>query len=312
MSKTYTLESTAVLGCQWSLWSKNWRSQSNNTHAVMGKQGNYYKWVQYRFDTTTLASLRSKTITSVTLKIYSTETFPTGQYGLMLAYAYAGSGENTYRGNAAGSADSSAGDTILGALDGTTGYGTITKSRTTDNYYILTLPTTKELAGLGYMIGPNGNLSSEYSVTMDNKPTKTKAVLTVVTNETDYNYTLTYNANGGNGAPSNQTGSNTQVNPSYTFTISSTTPTRAGYEFLGWSTSSSATTASYQPGDSITVTSSGITTLYAIWKMLNTIRVVNSQSNLELYMVYSVDSNLVLQARRVMVVNSDGTLDTYT
>lgn len=84
-------------------------------------------------------------------------------------------------------------------------------------------------------------------------------VLTVTTNETDY--TLSYNANGGSGAPSSQT--RTGVG-SYTFTISSTKPTRTGYTFLGWSLSSTATSASYQPGGSITLTASDI--LYAVWK----------------------------------------------
>lgn len=84
-------------------------------------------------------------------------------------------------------------------------------------------------------------------------------VLTVKTNETDY--TLSYNANGGSGAPSSQTGTGVG---SYTFTISSTKPTRTGYTFLGWSLSSTATAASYQPGGSITLTASDI--LYAVWK----------------------------------------------
>lgn len=84
-------------------------------------------------------------------------------------------------------------------------------------------------------------------------------VLTVTTNETDY--TLSYNANGGSGAPSSQTGTGVG---SYTFTISSTKPTRTGYTFLGWSLSSTATSASYQPGGSITLTASDI--LYAVWK----------------------------------------------
>ncbi|MBR5939589.1 InlB B-repeat-containing protein, partial [Candidatus Saccharibacteria bacterium] len=35
------------------------------------------------------------------------------------------------------------------------------------------------------------------------------------------------------------------VTASYTFTISTTKPTYSGYTFLGWSTSSTATTASY-------------------------------------------------------------------
>lgn len=84
-------------------------------------------------------------------------------------------------------------------------------------------------------------------------------VLTVTTNETDY--TLSYSANGGSGAPSSQKGTGVG---SYTFTISSTKPTRTGYTFLGWSLSSTATSASYQPGGSITLTASDI--LYAVWK----------------------------------------------
>ena len=84
--------------------------------------------------------------------------------------------------------------------------------------------------------------------------------LNVTTNETDY--TLSYNANGGSGAPSSQKGTGTG---SYTFTISSTKPIRTGYTFLGWSLSSTATTASYQPGGRITLTASDI--LYAVWKI---------------------------------------------
>ncbi len=83
-------------------------------------------------------------------------------------------------------------------------------------------------------------------------------------------YTLSYNANGGTGAPSSQTGSTT-------YTISNTTPDRTGYVFLGWSKSSSATAASYQPGDSITITSN--TTLYAVWKADTSTLVVNSTYN---------------------------------
>lgn len=84
-------------------------------------------------------------------------------------------------------------------------------------------------------------------------------VLTVTTNETDY--TLSYNANGGSGAPSSQTGTGVG---SYTFPISNAKPTRSGYTFLGWSLSSTATAASYQPGGSITLTASDI--FYAVWK----------------------------------------------
>ena len=46
--------------------------------------------------------------------------------------------------------------------------------------------------------------------------------------------------------------------------ISSTTPTRAGYTFLGWANDASATTATYQPGAEITLTADK--TIYAVWE----------------------------------------------
>ena len=76
-------------------------------------------------------------------------------------------------------------------------------------------------------------------------------------------YTLTYNANGGSRAPETQTGTGTGI--SYTFTISGTKPTRSGYTFKGWSTSSNATSVSYNAGESITITKN--TTLYAQWEI---------------------------------------------
>lgn len=108
-------------------------------------------------------------------------------------------------------------------------------------------------------------------------------------------YTLSYNANNGSGAPSSQSvsvsckgwsTSNTASSASYSCgssykpttnitlyavwysngsaTISSTKPTRSGYTFLGWSTSSSVSSASYSSGSSISISSN--TTLYAVWK----------------------------------------------
>ena len=78
-------------------------------------------------------------------------------------------------------------------------------------------------------------------------------------------FTLNYNANGGTGAPTNQTYKATsQYEMSHEFTISSQKPTRENYTFLGWSTNRNATTAEYQPNGKIIVTST--TTLYAVWK----------------------------------------------
>lgn len=73
-------------------------------------------------------------------------------------------------------------------------------------------------------------------------------------------YTVTYNANGGTGAPSSQT-KTYGVN----LTLSNTKPTRSGYNFKGWGTSASATTVAYNPG--ATYTANAALTLYAIWEI---------------------------------------------
>lgn len=78
-----------------------------------------------------------------------------------------------------------------------------------------------------------------------------------------YTHTVAYNANGGSGAPSSQT--KTYGAP---LTLRSTTPTRSGYTFLGWSKSSSATTATYSAGGQYGNDQNGGTvTLYAVWKV---------------------------------------------
>mgnify|MGYP003290059805 CR=1 FL=1 len=79
-------------------------------------------------------------------------------------------------------------------------------------------------------------------------------------------YSVTYNANGGSGAPSTQ-----QKVYGTNLTLSSTTPTRTGYNFVGWGESSTSTTATYQPGETYSQ-NAGIT-LYAIWSA-NTYSVV--------------------------------------
>lgn len=72
-------------------------------------------------------------------------------------------------------------------------------------------------------------------------------------------YTVSYNANGGTGAPASQTKTH-----GVALTLSSTKPTRENYTFKGWGTIASATTASYAAGASYTANSA--VTLYAIWE----------------------------------------------
>jgi len=72
-------------------------------------------------------------------------------------------------------------------------------------------------------------------------------------------YTISYNMNGGTGTIASQIKSHGE-----NITLSSTIPTRTNYTFLGWSTSSTATSATYSAGG--TFTTDADTTLYAVWK----------------------------------------------
>ncbi len=82
----------------------------------------------------------------------------------------------------------------------------------------------------------------------------------VYTSNLKRTYTVSYNANGGTGAPSSQTKSH-----GVPLTLSSTIPTRTGYTFIGWSTSATANTATYAAGGAYTTNSNA--TLYAVWKI---------------------------------------------
>lgn len=73
-------------------------------------------------------------------------------------------------------------------------------------------------------------------------------------------YTVTYNSNGGTGAPAAQTKTYNQA-----LTLSSTKPTMTNHTFKGWGTSASSTTVAYAAGASYTKNAS--ITLYAIWEL---------------------------------------------
>jgi len=115
-----------------------------------------------------------------------------------------------------------------------------------------------------YSISGNGAASKTITVTFrnfndDNGDSATKNVTFSVSVPAWTSYTVKFNANGGSGAPGNQTKWKGQ-----TLKLSTTKPTRTGYSFLGWSTSSSATSATYSAGGNYT--SDSAATLYAVWK----------------------------------------------
>lgn len=99
--------------------------------------------------------------------------------------------------------------------------------------------------GTGTSYQPGGTYSANAAATL-------YAIWDTVT------YQVTYNANGGSGAPSAQTktyGAN--------LTLSSTLPTRTGYNFVSWNTKSDGSGTTYQPGG--TYTANAAATLYAQW-----------------------------------------------
>ena len=81
-------------------------------------------------------------------------------------------------------------------------------------------------------------------------------------------YTITYNANGGSGGPSSQS---YKYAPNGNIYLSSDKPSKTGYTFMGWSESSSATSASYSPGQWWGTHNANNYTLYAVWKKTVTV-----------------------------------------
>ena len=72
-------------------------------------------------------------------------------------------------------------------------------------------------------------------------------------------YTISYNANGGSGAPTVQTKTHDTD-----LTLTTSTPTRNGYTFDGWNTKSDGSGTNYSAGGKFTTNAN--TTLYAKWK----------------------------------------------
>lgn len=152
----------------------------------------------------------------------------------------------------------------------------------------------------------NGGTSTPGSQSVQYPGTVNLAGAISKNNTTENGYTITYNANGGSGAPSSQTsgsrtvtwsfskwaagstsGSQYSAGASYqptstitmyaiwtknvsansSWTCSSTQPKKTGHSFLGWSESSTATSATYTAGTTYTITK-GLT-LYAVWQKNN-------------------------------------------
>jgi len=102
--------------------------------------------------------------------------------------------------------------------------------------------------GTGTSYNPGGTYSSDANATL-------YAIWQVTT------YTVSFDANGGSGAPADQTKTYGQG-----LALSSTEPTKTGYTFSKWNTKADGTGTDYNPGD--TYTGNADLTLYAIWEAL--------------------------------------------
>jgi len=83
-------------------------------------------------------------------------------------------------------------------------------------------------------------------------------------------YSIAYNPNTTDTVSDMPSNESTTISQTGTATISSTTPTRTGYVFLGWDEDSTVTAnPTYSPGDTITLepTQANAITLYAIWEV---------------------------------------------
>lgn len=129
-----------------------------------------------------------------------------------------------------------------------------------------------------FTVGVYGSIRRMYDNKVCSPIGGTKSSAITIT-EAAKTYAVTYNANGGSGAPSSQT-----KTYGVALTLSSTVPVRSGYNFLGWATSSSATTATYQPGDSYTTNAA--LALFAVWESAGGTVHIDDGTSFAIYNIY--------------------------
>lgn len=116
--------------------------------------------------------------------------------------------------------------------------------------------------------------------------------------EKEQTYTVSYNANGGTGAPASQ-----EKKHGFDLTLSAQIPARDGFTFLGWAEKADATTAQYQPKETFTANKN--VTLYAVWreKTISSITI----KKLPAKMIYTVGEKFDPTGMIVKINYTDGT-----
>ncbi len=270
MAYTYNL-STTVRGGKRAIWDSVWDGSGAEDERRAGLTGtSTYHQCSMIFDT---SALSGKTITGINL------TFT------VVSGTIPGHGTNNfpicYKADSSTTSWKRSSTSAVGYIKNqTSGGGSYGASNTS-----MTVNMGTTLPSYGYVAGSIKSPSGSYkSVILGST-----ATLAVTTNETEWSYTLAYNANGGSGAPASETKTNIQVNPSCSFTVSSTKPTKSNtspgnftvtynagggsvstssanttatrttsYTFSSWNTNAAGTGTNYAPGSTYTFTSGNV------------------------------------------------------
>ena len=248
---SYTANAAATL---YAIWQINTYAVSYNANGGSGAPGSQTKTYGVALTLSTVKPTRSngtgsnRTVTydgnSGTPARASDTVTPVRSYSFSKWNTQSGGGGTDY--SPGGSYTANAAATLYAQWSASDNNPTVTlPTATRTGYHLLGWATSSGATSAQYTAG------SSYAVSAT---TTLYAVWAINT------YAVSYNANGGSGAPAAQTKTH-----GVTLTLSSTVPTRTGYSFQGWATSS-AGSAAYQPGGSYTANAA--VTLYAVWKKL--------------------------------------------
>jgi len=140
--------------------------------------------------------------------------------------------------------------------------GTVSPESKTVNYNstfgTLPVPEKEGRIFLGWFETDSGQVSNPIKINSETLFTSLSDI-TLYAHWKYKTYIISYNANGGESAPEEQTKTH-----SVGINVSLEVPTRTGYDFLGWSTSANGN-VEYEAGASFTTEAD--TTLYAVWQL---------------------------------------------
>jgi len=161
--------------------------------------------------------------------------------------------------------------TLIYNANGGSGAPSKFSTTTTGTTYVATVktgtPTWSGHTFLGWSTNPS-DTTIEFvggdSITLKSDRTTTLYAIWETIKTT---WTLTFDANGGSGAPGAMSASVAGTN--YVWTLPSTVPTLSGYVFAGWARSESTTVAAYQAGGGYTSYVKDAV-LYAVWEVEKT------------------------------------------